>query len=102
MMSTPTIPAATYSEVMRGRRSVRVYDPSVTIDRSEIEAILEEATLAPSSANLQPWRFLVIDDRELKASIHPIANHQDQVLEAPVLIAVLGDLDCVEHVEEIY
>jgi len=102
MMTIQTQQAASYTEVIRSRRSVRVYDPAVSISRSEIEEILQEATLAPSSANLQPWRFLVIDDPELKASIHPIANNQDQVLAAPVLIAVLGDLKAYEHIEEIY
>jgi len=101
-MTVQTEQAASYTEVLRSRRSVRVYDPSVTIGRSEIEEMIQEAALAPSSVNLQPWRFLIIDDPELKARIHPIANNQDQVLTAPVLIAVLGDLDNLEHIEEIY
>ena len=101
-MIVQTQQAVSYTEVLHSRRSVRVFDSAVTIGRPEIEEIIQEAALAPSSANLQPWRFLIIDDPELKARIHPIANSQDQVLAAPVLIAVLGDLECVEHVEEIY
>ena len=54
-----------FQTVIQERHSVRQYDPSVKIPREEMEAILKDATLAPSSSNLRPWRFLVIDDAEL-------------------------------------
>ncbi|MFB9326492.1 nitroreductase family protein [Paenibacillus aurantiacus] len=91
-----------YSEILESRRSVRVYDPSYQLQRSELEALIQEAALAPSSANLQPWRFLIIDDPKLKEELFPIANAQEQVRTASAVIAVLGDLQCYEHIEEIY
>ncbi|ETT65684.1 NAD(P)H nitroreductase [Paenibacillus sp. FSL H8-457] len=54
---------------------------------------MRQATLAPSAANLQPWRFLVIDSPELKQKLLPIASNQQQVVEASAVIAVLGDLE---------
>ena len=62
-----------YKEIITSRRSVRVYDPSVKISREEMTEILEEATLAPSSVNLQPWRFLVVDSPEGKATLEELA-----------------------------
>ena len=50
-----------FMEIMKGRRSIRNYDPAVKISKEEMTEILEEATTAPSSVNAQPWRFLVID-----------------------------------------
>lgn len=47
-----------FQEIVTGRRSSWYYDPSVKISREEIKEILETASLAPSSVNLQPWRFL--------------------------------------------
>lgn len=91
-----------YQSVIRERHSVRHYDPSVKISREELEEILKEATLAPSSSNLQPWRFLVIDDQTLKEKLHPIANNQQQVLDASAVIAVLGDMRWYEQGEKIY
>jgi len=57
-----------FMEIVKGRRSIRNYDTDVKISKEEMTQILEEATLAPSSVNMQPWRFLVIDSEEGKAT----------------------------------
>ncbi|CAM3399395.1 nitroreductase family protein [Marinicrinis lubricantis] len=89
-------------EVIQSRRSVRHYDPTAKISKEELLEILKEATLAPSSSNLQPWRFLVIDDQAQKEKLLPIANHQQQVVDSSAVIAVLGDLQSYENAEKIY
>ncbi|MFP7296889.1 nitroreductase family protein [Neobacillus niacini] len=91
-----------FLDVIRERRSVRSYDPAVQISREEMYEILELATLAPSSSNLQPWRFLIIDKPELKEKLLPIAFNQQQVVEASAVIAVLGDVKSYEKAEKIY
>jgi nitroreductase len=91
-----------FLDVIRERRSVRAYDPSVKISREEMTEILELATLAPSSSNLQPWRFLIIDKPELKEKLLPIAFNQQQVVEASAVIAVLGDVESYKKAEKIY
>lgn len=91
-----------FLDVIRERRSVRVYDPTVKISREEMTEILELATLAPSSSNLQPWRFLVIDTPELKEKLLPITFNQQQVVEASAVIAVLGDVESYKKAEKIY
>ncbi|MFJ8234107.1 nitroreductase family protein [Ureibacillus sp. NPDC094379] len=103
MTSTQTLhkPEA-FLDVIQERRSVRSYDPTVKISREEMSEILKLATLAPSSSNLQPWRFLVIDSPELKEKLLPIANNQQQVVEASAVIAVLGDVKSYEKAEKIY
>jgi nitroreductase len=79
--------------VLNDRRSIRKYDSSVVISEEEIREILEIATKAPSSSNMQPWRFLVVTDPELKKKLHPIAFNQQQVLDASAIVIVLGDLE---------
>ena len=91
-----------FLDVIQGRRSVRTYDPTVQITREEMTEILQLATLAPSSSNLQPWRFLVIDKPDLKQKLLPIAYNQQQVVEASAVIAVLGDVKSYEKAEKIY
>lgn len=91
-----------FADVIRERRSVRQYDPSVRLSHEEIKELLKEATLAPSSSNLQPWRFLVIESEELKAKLLPIAYNQTQVTEAAAVIAVLGDTESYSKAEQIY
>ncbi|OEH92866.1 NAD(P)H nitroreductase [Bacillus solimangrovi] len=84
------------------RRSVRHYDPNFKISKEEVQEILETAILAPSSSNLQPWRFLVIEEQELKEQLFPIANNQQQIVDASVVIAVLGDTKAFKNAEKIY
>lgn len=94
--------SALFADVIRERRSVRVYDKSVRLSHEEIKELLKEATLAPSSSNVQPWRFLVIETEELKAKLQPIAYNQSQVTEAAAVIAVLGDTEGYKKLGDIF
>ena len=90
-------------EIVKGRRSIRNYDTNVKISKEEMTQILEEATLAPSSVNMQPWRFLVIDSEEGKATLAPLAKfNQVQVETSSAVIAVFGDMNAVDQLENIY
>ncbi|WP_400243572.1 nitroreductase family protein [Niallia sp. JL1B1071] len=88
--------------VMKDRKSVRVYDVAYKIDKKELEEILELATSAPSSSNLQSWRFIVIQDQEIKKELRAIGNNQAQIEDSSAIIAVLGDTEAYKNVEEIY
>ncbi|WP_077212940.1 nitroreductase family protein [Bacillus dakarensis] len=90
------------SDIIRERHSVRKYDTNVKISREEIVEILEEATLAPSSSNLQPWRFIVIDDQETKKELRQIAYNQEPVETSSAVIAVLGDKEMFKNIEKVY
>lgn len=94
--------AAGFFEVLNSRRSVRKYDSSAVISEAEILEILEIATKAPSSSNMQPWRFLIVTDPELKQKLQPIAFNQQQVAEASAIVIVLGDLEMYSLSDKIY
>ncbi len=102
MSTTQTLQSPSFSTVIRERRSVRSYDPAFKISKEEIRGLLEEAILAPSSSNVQPWRFLVIDSQPLKEKLLQIAYNQQQVVEASAVIAVLGDREGYKLVDTIY
>lgn len=92
-----------FLEVIKSRRSVRYYDPSVKISREEMTQMLEEATLAPSSVNMQPWRFVVIESEEAKAKLLPLAKFNGhQVETSSAVLAVFGDLNFTEFADEIF
>ncbi|RJX39428.1 nitroreductase family protein [Paenibacillus pinisoli] len=93
---------ASFIEVLKSRRSVRKYDSSAVITDSEIIELLEVATLAPSSSNMQPWRFFVVTDAELKQKLVPIANNQQQVGEASAIVLILADLEMYKLAGPIY
>ncbi|ETT36818.1 nitroreductase family protein [Paenibacillus sp. BGI2013] len=92
-----------FNEITYGRRSVKLYDPEVKISREEMTEILSEASRAPSSINLQPWRFLVVDTTEGKEKLAPLARfNQNQVLTSSAVIGVFIDMKNAEHMEEIF
>ncbi|WP_342566179.1 nitroreductase family protein [Paenibacillus sp. FSL R7-0345] len=92
-----------FNEIVYGRRSIKTYDPSVKISREEMTEILKEASTAPSSINMQPWRFLVIDSEEGKQKLAPLSRfNKDKVLQASAVIAVFGDMNNFDYSEEIY
>ncbi|GKU76577.1 nitroreductase family protein [Paenibacillus sp. L3-i20] len=85
--------SANFYDVIRERRSARSYDPSIKITEEEIKELLEEAMLAPSRTNLNPWRFMVFTNPAEKAKLLPIAFGQQQVVDASAVIVVLGDME---------
>ena len=55
-------------ELVKNRRSIRSFKPDPIPDEY-IHKIIEVARWAPSGANLQPWEFVVVKDKELKEKI---------------------------------
>ncbi|HLO11365.1 MAG TPA: nitroreductase family protein [Pseudoneobacillus sp.] len=91
-----------FSTVIRERRSVRKYNSNYKISQEELMDILKEATLAPSSSNMQPWKFIIIQDDETKKELRAIANNQEQVETSSAVIAVLGDKEMYKNAEKVF
>ena len=89
-------------QMMQMRKSVRKYNPETKIPRETIMQLLQDATSAPSSSNMQPWRFLVIDDKEIQKNINFFSFNQEQIETASAIIAVIGDIEMYVNAEEIY
>ncbi len=89
-------------ELMRGRRSVLRFKPDPIPD-TDLEKILEAGRWAPSYANAQPWKFVVVRDPEKKRALGAlverilvfrpgrVALSSTGLGEAPVVIAVVVD-----------
>lgn len=92
-----------FDQIVNGRRSIKLYDPTVKISREEMSEIIAQASKAPSSINLQPWRFLVIDSEEGKEKLLPLASfNSNQVKTSSAVIAIFGDLNNFDYAEEIF
>jgi nitroreductase len=88
-------------EIIEQRRSIRRYLDK-PVERERILTCLEAARLAPSADNVQPWRFLVIDDPELKARFSKevfsgIYAFTKFAAKAPVLILILVQTHLLAH-----
>lgn len=67
------------------RRSVRAYQ-GTEVDEEKINKIIEAARLAPSAANRQEWKFIVVRNKETRQKLASAANGQIFIGEAPVVI----------------
>lgn len=90
------------AEIMRSRHSVKKYQSEVTIPKEELEEMLAVASTAPSSWNLQHWRYLVITSQEEKERLLPIAYHQRQVVDSSATVVILGDLQADKAAHDVY
>ncbi|QLB19395.1 nitroreductase family protein [Mannheimia granulomatis] len=79
--------------VIEQRKTIKAFDSSVRINRVELEEMLTLAQLAPSKANLQPWRFVVVDDQQVKKALSAhVAFNGPPCETSSVVIAILADL----------
>jgi nitroreductase len=102
MNTTPTNTPTDFFEVVKSRRAVKQYDASYKMSEAELKELLEIAGRAPSSWNLQHWKFFVITDQDAKQRLLPIAYGQQQVVDASAVIAVLGDLEANRNAEAVF
>ena len=73
----PEQAAEAFYDVMRRRRSVRMFSDK-PVSKETIEWIVRSAASAPSGANKQPWRFVAVQDPELKRAIRIAAEEEEQ------------------------
>ena len=84
------MPAATSDilSALNWRYATKVFDPTKKIDAATWSALEETLVLTPSSFGLQPWKFLVIEDKELRESLVPHAWRQRQVADCSHLVVL--------------
>lgn len=58
-----------FNEIVKARRSVRVYDQEASFDPEVVQRNLETATLAPNSSNLQLWEFYRVRDEDKREEL---------------------------------
>ncbi|NVN89391.1 MAG: nitroreductase family protein [Desulfuromonadales bacterium] len=78
-------------ELLRKRRSIRSYTAE-TIAPATVELLIEALLRAPSSRNINPWEFIVVDDRELLSKLSRAKEHGSAFLEG----AQLGIVVCAD------
>jgi len=80
----------TISVVMAERRSTPRF-AATPVDVRDLHKILLAGVESPSGYNLQPWRFVVVRDRERRQKLRLAAHNQPKVGQAPVVVVALGD-----------
>lgn len=79
-------------EAIKQRRSIRKYRDR-PVEEEKLKRILEAGRLAPSAANRQEWRYVIVRDKETRQKLMKAAKGQPFVGEAAIVIAACAETD---------
>ena len=77
-------------EVLHTRRSIRQF-LNRPVGEDLVKELLSAAMSAPTAGGIQPWRFVVITDREKLDKIPDFHPYEGMIKQAPLAILVCGD-----------
>lgn len=81
-----------FLDLQQQRRSVSHFDPDRELEDELLREIINNAVLAPSSFNLQPWQIIAVKSEDKRREVYERgACEQEKVIKAPVLLIILGD-----------
>lgn len=80
-----------FLDLISTRRSIRKFKDR-PVEKEKIDILMEAALRSPSSRGLNPWQFIVIDDRNLLEKLSQAKPHGAHFLkDAPLGIIVCAD-----------
>lgn len=80
------------TQIINERRTTNLFDASRTLHDEQIRGLFALATTAPTSFNLQNWRFIAVRTPEDKARLRKISWDQAKITDAAVTFIVVGQL----------
>ncbi len=75
-------------EALQWRYATKAYDTTKKVSADDLNTILEAMRLAPSSFGLQPWKFIVVENSELRATLRGYSWDQPQITDASHVIVL--------------
>jgi nitroreductase len=72
-MNTPNISKEAVINAFEYRHATKEFDSSKEVSKDDINYILKTANLSPSSFGFEPWHFVVVQDKELRELLKPVA-----------------------------
>lgn len=85
------------------RRAVKAFDPDHRFTKEEEDKLLNAAIQAPSSFNIQHWRFVILRDPALRQKIRTeFGNDQTPMTDASLLILMTADVKAYEKSPDRY
>jgi len=88
------------TDALEYRYATKVFDPSRIIPSAQWESLEQSLVLSPSSFGLQPWRFIVVANPAVRATLRAAAWNQPQVTDASHLVVFAAKIDLPQtHVD---
>lgn len=89
-------------DAIQQRRAVKHFDPTHVMPAEIEQQLLNAARLAPTSFNIQHWRFVLVKDPELRAQVRAAAWNQAQITDASLTIVLCADVNAWQKQPERY
>lgn len=94
--------ALTAHDAIYARRAVKSFDPAHRMTAEEEKKLFDLAQQAPSSFNIQHWRFVKVSDPAQRQKLREAAWNQAQVTDASLMLVICADLKAWEKQPERY
>lgn len=75
-----------FLEAMRFRHACKIFDENKKIDEDKFLDILESGRLSPSSMGMEPTRFVIIENTQLKEKLRILCWNQVQITSAAKVV----------------
>ncbi|MEK6760864.1 MAG: NAD(P)H-dependent oxidoreductase [Nanoarchaeota archaeon] len=89
-----------FKEIVKKRFAVRSFDGK-KVPEAKINELLEIIRFAPSSFNIQPWKIVVIENKELKEKLSPVSWNQPQITTCSHLLVFCADKNILANIERL-
>lgn len=80
-------------EALKNRYATKVFDTNKKVSDADLQTILESARLAPSSFGIEAWKFLVVNNPEIRAQLRAAGYDQPKFTDASHLIVLARRTD---------
>lgn len=83
-----------FLELNKKRHAVKTFN-SKPVEYKDLRTAIEIAILAPSANNIQPWKFVIVEDKKAELAKDLPSLNKKQVEEAQYVVALFTDTDLV-------
>lgn len=77
-------------EKLNWRYATKKFDPNMKLSEKDLDTISEILRMSASSFGLQPWKFIIISNQEVKAKLQNHSWNQKQIVDCSHLIVFCG------------
>ncbi len=79
-------------QLLNERHSCKMFDSHYEFSSEELEEIAEIARLSPSSYNTQPWRFVMVTNKDVKKQIAAHSYFNEEMIKSASALMVNGGM----------
>ena len=89
-------------ESLQWRYATKEFDPTKELSKVQLDTILESMRLTASSYGLQPWKFVVVENTEIREKLKAAAWNQSQITDASALVVLCTRTDINPEYVDMY